>query len=213
MMQKENQRVKTIFGVLNDIYPEPTTELHYQTPFQLLIAVVLSAQSTDKGVNKATSKFFDNIKEPEDLHQLSQENIEQLIKTIGLYKAKARYLKELSFQLIHHFDSKVPSTREELMTLSGVGRKTANVVLSTLYGHEVIAVDTHVLRVSQRLGLSIQFTPLGVEEDLMLCIPKEMLKDAHHHLILHGRYTCKARRPLCGQCQLKGLCTYPLLTI
>jgi endonuclease-3 len=127
-----------------------------------------------------------------------------------LYQAKARYLKELSAQLIHHFDSKVPSTREELMTLSGVGRKTANVVLNTLYGDEVIAVDTHVLRVSQRLGLSLRSTPLGVEEDLMLCIPKDMLKDAHHHLILHGRYTCKARRPLCGQCPLQALCNYPL---
>ena len=198
--------IRTIFELLTESFPNPKAELNYETSFQLLIAVVLSAQSTDKSVNKITQSLFQHVKEAKDLELISLENLEQSLKTIGLYKVKARYLKTLSNDLVLKFKGKVPENRELLMQLKGVGRKTAHVVLNTLYGHEVIAVDTHVLRVSQRLEISHQNTPLGVEKDLMKHIPSEYLRNAHHQLILHGRYTCKARNPLCHQCILNKLC-------
>jgi endonuclease-3 len=201
-------RVERIFDLLAKTYPSPTTELHYETPFQLLIAVVMSAQSTDKGVNKVTEKLFQYVKQPEDMEKLSLKEVEDFIKTLGLFKAKARYLKELSVQLRERFNGRIPAKLEELIELSGVGRKTANVVLNTLYGISVIAVDTHVFRVSKRLNLSAAKTPLGVEQDLMNLIPKKYLKDAHHSLILHGRKICQARKPLCHECGLKSLCTF-----
>lgn len=204
----EQARIQQLFDLLAQAYPDPTTELNYETPFQLLVAVVLSAQSTDKGVNKVTERFFATVKNAEDLKQLSLSTVEHSIKSLGLFKSKARYLKELADQLIEHFDGIVPDNLASLMSLSGVGRKTANVILNTLYHHDVIAVDTHVLRVSQRLGLSKEKTPLAVEYDLMQAIPPLALKNAHHHLILHGRYTCKARRPVCETCCIQHLCPF-----
>ena len=202
----EKDRVAAIFNILRTCFPEPTTELVYETPFQLLVAVVLSAQATDKGVNKTTAPFFKTIKEAHHLAALSINEIEEAIKSIGLYKAKARYLKELAERLVSEHQGNIPANREQLMQLSGVGRKTANVVLNTLYGLPFIAVDTHVYRVSHRLGFSAGPTPLAVELDLMEVIPPAYLKDAHHHLILHGRYTCKARNPTCQNCAIRSYC-------
>lgn len=201
-------KVLSIFDLLAQMYPNPTTELEYETPFQLLVAVVLSAQATDKGVNKATKIFFKIIKEPKDLAELSIEEIESFIKTIGLYKSKAQYLKNLAKQLVIEHDSNIPENLNDLMKLSGVGRKTANVILNTLYGHPVIAVDTHVFRLAHRLNLSTGSTPLEVEFDLIEKIPKQHLQNAHHYLILHGRYVCKARNPECKDCFLQKFCFY-----
>ncbi len=205
-----SSRVLKIFNALEKLYPNPTTELEYETSFQLLVAVVLSAQATDKGVNKATKNFFRTIREPKDLAALSIEQIESFIKTIGLYKSKAQYLKTLSEQLLTHYQSEIPQQLEELVKLSGVGRKTANVILNTLYKHPVIAVDTHVFRLAHRLGLSKGKTPFDVELDLMDEIPSTHLLNAHHYLILHGRYVCKSRNPLCADCSLRDFCPYNL---
>jgi endonuclease-3 len=186
--------------------PHPQTELDYHDPYTLLVAVVLSAQATDAGVNKATKGLFAQAATPQTMVALGEEGVTQAIKTLGLYRAKAKNVIALSQKIMDDFAGEVPKTREELMQLPGVGRKTANVVLNVVYGHPTLAVDTHVFRVAHRLGLSRGKTPDDVEQDLMRIIPAPYLMNAHHWLILHGRYTCKARQPLCEACPLQTEC-------
>ena len=197
-----------IFSRLRDDNPHPTTELNYSTPFELLIAVILSAQATDGGVNKATDKLFPVANTPEAIHALGVEGLSEYIKTIGLVNSKAKNVIETCRILIEKHGSQVPETREELEALPGVGRKTANVVLNTAFGHPVMAVDTHIFRVSNRTGIAPGKTVLEVEKKLMRHVPREFLQDAHHWLILHGRYVCKARTPQCGSCRIEDLCEY-----
>lgn len=197
-----------IFSRLRDDNPHPTTELNYSTPFELLIAVILSAQATDVGVNKATDKLFPVANTPEAIHALGVEGLSEYIKTIGLFNSKAKNVIETCRILIEKHGSQVPDTREELEALPGVGRKTANVVLNTAFGHPVMAVDTHIFRVSNRTGIAPGKTVLEVEKKLMRHVPREFLQDAHHWLILHGRYVCKARTPQCGSCRIEDLCEY-----
>ena len=198
--------VEEIFRRFAERNPHPDTELRYTNPYTLLVAVVLSAQATDKGVNKATEKLFKVADTPEKMVALGVEGIKRYINTIGLYNSKARNIYELSRILIERYGGRVPADREALESLPGVGRKTANVVLNTAFGQDTIAVDTHVFRVAHRLGLSDGRTPLQVEEDLMRIIPARYRRHAHHWLILHGRYICKARRPRCEACFLVDLC-------
>ena len=186
----------------------PESELYYTNPYTLLVAVVLSAQATDKGVNKATKDLFEKVTNPQDMLDLGEEGLRAFIKTIGLYPTKARHIMALSRDLITLHGGQVPQTREALMGLDGVGRKTANVVLSVAFGQPTLAVDTHIYRVARRLGLSRGTTPLAVELDLLALIPDQYLTHAHHWLILHGRYICKARTPLCAQCPISALCTF-----
>lgn len=188
--------------------PEPKGELDYVNDFTLLVAVVLSAQATDKGVNKATKDLFAVADTPEKMAALGEDGIRDYIKTIGLYKAKAKNVYNLCLQLIEHHQSKVPETRDELVKLPGVGRKTANVVLNIAFGHPTIAVDTHLFRVSNRTGLAPATTPEKVEDKLDKIIPDEFKRHAHHWLILHGRYVCKARKPDCPACVVNDLCAY-----
>jgi len=197
-----------IFRRLHEDNPEPTTELEYQSVFELLVAVILSAQATDVGVNKATARLFPVANTPEAIHALGIEGLEAYIKTIGLYRSKARNVIEACRLLIERHDSVVPSTREELEALPGVGRKTANVVLNTAFRQPAMAVDTHIFRVSNRTGIAPGKTVLEVEKKLVKFVPKEYLLDAHHWLILHGRYVCKARKPQCGSCRIEDLCEY-----
>ena len=197
-----------IFRRLKEDNPEPTTELEYQSVFELLVAVILSAQATDVGVNKATAKLFPVANTPEAIHALGVEGLEQYIKTIGLYRSKAKNVIEACRLLIEKHDSVVPSTREELEALPGVGRKTANVVLNTAFRQPAMAVDTHIFRVSNRTGIAPGKTVLEVEKKLVKFVPREYLLDAHHWLILHGRYVCKARKPQCGSCRIEDLCEY-----
>jgi endonuclease-3 len=197
-----------IFRRLHEDNPEPTTELEYQSVFELLVAVILSAQATDVGVNKATAKLFPVANTPAAIHALGVEGLEEYIKTIGLYHSKARNVIEACRLLIERHDSVVPSTREELEALPGVGRKTANVVLNTAFRQPAMAVDTHIFRVSNRTGIAPGKTVLEVEKKLVKFVPKEYLLDAHHWLILHGRYVCKARKPQCGSCRIEDLCEY-----
>ncbi|MCM2318969.1 Endonuclease III [compost metagenome] len=197
-----------IFRRLKEDNPEPTTELEYQSVFELLVAVILSAQATDVGVNKATAKLFPVANTPEAIHALGVEGLEEYIKTIGLYRSKAKNVIEACRLLIERHDSVVPSTREELEALPGVGRKTANVVLNTAFRQPAMAVDTHIFRVSNRTGIAPGKTVLEVEKKLVKFVPKEYLLDAHHWLILHGRYVCKARKPQCGSCRIEDLCEY-----
>ncbi len=198
--------VEEIFRRFAARNPHPDTELAYTNPYTLLIAVVLSAQATDKGVNKATEKLFKVADTPEKMVALGIDGIKRYINTIGLYNSKAKNVYELSKILIERYGGRVPADREALESLPGVGRKTANVVLNTAFGQDTIAVDTHVFRVAHRLGLSSGKTPRAVEEDLMRIIPPRYRRHAHHWLILHGRYVCKARRPLCEKCFLADLC-------
>lgn len=197
-----------IFRRLHEDNPEPTTELEYQSVFELLVAVILSAQATDVGVNKATARLFPVANTPEAIHALGIEGLEAYIKTIGLYRSKARNVIEACRLLIERHDSVVPSTREELEALPGVGRKTANVVLNTAFRQPAMAVDTHIFRVSNRTGIAPGKTVLEVEKKLVKFVPREYLLDAHHWLILHGRYVCKARKPQCGSCRIEDLCEY-----
>lgn len=197
-----------IFARLQQQNPHPTTELHYQTPFELLIAVMLSAQATDVSVNKATAKLFPVANTPQAMLDLGLDKLKEYIKTIGLYNAKAQNVLKTCEILIHHYGSEVPNQREALESLPGVGRKTANVVLNTAFGQPTMAVDTHIFRVANRIGLSKGKTPLAVEMDLVKTIPQEFLKDAHHWLILHGRYVCTARKPHCAECIIRDLCEY-----
>lgn len=198
--------VQEMFARLKAQRPHPTTELHYTTPFELLIAVILSAQATDISVNKATAKLFPVANTPETIHALGEEGLKAYIKTIGLYNAKAANIIKTCNRLIEQHHSQVPDTRQALEALPGVGRKTANVILNTAFGQPTIAVDTHIFRVSNRTGLAMGKTPLAVEQKLLKTIPGEYMQNAHHWLILHGRYTCLARKPRCETCILNELC-------
>ena len=197
-----------IFARLAAQRPDPTTELHYTTPFELLIAVILSAQATDVGVNKATAKLFPVANTPAAIHALGVDGLKHYIKTIGLFNSKAENIIKTCALLQERHGSEVPRSREALEALPGVGRKTANVVLNTAFGEPTIAVDTHIFRVSNRTRLAPGKTPLEVEKKLLKVVPDEYRKDAHHWLILHGRYTCIARKPRCGSCIIEDLCEY-----
>ncbi len=198
-----------IFSRLRAANPKPTTELSYDNTFQLLVAVVLSAQSTDKSVNAATQDLFSQVNDAQSMMKFGLERLKDSIKTIGLFNNKAKNVIAMSTILADKFEGKVPDTREQLMSLPGVGRKTANVILNTAFGQPTIAVDTHIFRISNRMRLAPGKTVDEVENKLMKTVPKEFLKDAHHWLILHGRYTCIARKPLCGSCKIFDLCEYP----
>lgn len=197
-----------IFKRLAIAIPKPTTELEYTTTFELLIAVILSAQATDKGVNIATRKLFEVANTPETIVNLGIAGLESHIKTIGLYHAKAKNVMACCEQLIQKHQSQVPNTRAELEALAGVGRKTANVILNTAFGEPTIAVDTHLFRLGNRTKLATGKNVLQVEQKYLKTIPREYLRDAHHLLILHGRYTCTARNPKCGECCIVDLCEY-----
>jgi endonuclease-3 len=203
-----NQTRLAIFERLAAAIPEPTTELHYNTPFELLIAVVLSAQATDKGVNKATAKLFPVANTPQAILALGEEGLKSHIKTIGLFNSKAANIIKLCESLITQHQSEVPQTREALEALAGVGRKTANVILNTAFGQDTIAVDTHIFRLSNRTGLAPGKNVLEVEKKLEKFVPKPHKKDAHHLLILHGRYVCMARKPHCPNCCIADLCEF-----
>jgi endonuclease III len=198
-----------LFARLAEAIPEPTTELRYTSPFELLVAVVLSAQATDKGVNKATEKLFAAADSPEAILSLGEDGLKAFIKTIGLFNSKAKNIILLCQLLIERHGGQVPESRAELEALPGVGRKTANVILNTAFGHDTIAVDTHIFRVANRTGLAPGKNVREVETGLERITPKKFLKDAHHLLILHGRYTCIARKPKCQSCVIRDLCEYP----
>lgn len=197
-----------IFQRLKEHIPEPTTELQYGNTFQLLIAVLLSAQATDVGVNKATRALFKKCKTPRTMLALGEDGLKEYIKTIGLYNTKGRNILKTCKILIDEYNSKVPDDRDALESLPGVGRKTANVVLNTAFGHPTIAVDTHIFRVSNRTGIAPGKNVIEVEKKLIKFVPEEYKLDAHHWLILHGRYTCIARKPRCGSCVIEDLCEY-----
>ena len=203
-----NEKRIAIYSTLRDGDPHPDTELHYASPFELLIAVVLSAQATDVSVNKATDNLYPVANTPETILALGVEGLTPYIKTIGLYNSKANNIIKTCRILLDNYSGEVPRTREALETLPGVGRKTANVVLNTAFGEPTIAVDTHIFRVSNRTGLAPGKTPLEVEKRLVKLTPDEFRKNAHHWLILHGRYVCKARKPLCGDCLIVEWCEY-----
>ena len=205
--------IREFFRRLEENNPEPEGELNYVNPFTLLVAVVLSAQATDLGVNKATGPLFAVADTPEKMLALGEDTLRDYIKTIGLYKTKAKNVIKLCEALIRDHNSQVPETREELEKLAGVGRKTANVVLNIAFGHPTIAVDTHLFRLGNRTGLAPGKTPLEVEKKLEKNIPKEYLRHAHHWLILHGRYVCKARKPECYRCIVADLCAFKGKTV
>jgi endonuclease III len=200
--------VAEVFRRLQGANPTPTTELEYASPFQLLVAVVLSAQSTDKGVNIATRKLFALAPTPEAMADLGEAGIAEQIKTIGLFRNKAKNTAMLSRQLLERHAGEVPNDRAALEALPGVGRKTANVVLNTVFGEPTMAVDTHIFRLANRTGLAPGKDVVEVEKRLVRRIPKEYMRDAHHWLILHGRYVCTARKPECGKCIIRDLCLY-----
>ncbi|MBD3668961.1 MAG: endonuclease III [Kangiella sp.] len=197
-----------IFERLRDNNPNPTTELEYNSTFELLIAVILSAQATDVGVNKATRKLFPVANTPEAIYALGEEGLKEYIKTIGLFNSKAKNVISCCKDLIEKHDSVVPDNRKDLEALAGVGRKTANVVLNTAFRQPAMAVDTHIFRVSNRTKIASGKNVRQVEEKLLKFVPKEFLLDAHHWLILHGRYTCLARKPRCGSCIIEDLCEF-----
>lgn len=197
-----------IFTRLRDINPKPTTELEFSSPFELLVAVTLSAQSTDVGVNKATQRLFPVANTPEGILELGEDGLKDYIKTIGLYNSKAKHIIQACRLLVDKFDSQVPDNRADLESLPGVGRKTANVILNTAFGQPTMAVDTHIYRVANRTKIAPGKNVLEVEKRLVRLIPKEFMVDAHHWLILHGRYVCKARKPLCGECVIVDLCEF-----
>ena len=198
-----------IFKRFKQNNPKPVTELQYSTTFELLIAVILSAQATDRTVNKATQVLFQHANTPKAIFKLGEDGLKTYIKTIGLYNSKARNIIETCRILLDKYQGKVPKSRMELESLPGVGRKTANVILNTAFGEATIAVDTHIFRVANRTGLAKGKTPLIVENQLIETVPKEYLHDAHHWLVLHGRYICVARRPRCSACIISDLCEYP----
>ncbi len=200
--------VVELFRRLRELDPHPTTELEYDTPFQLLIAVILSAQATDVGVNKATRRLFPKAGTPQAILKLGEEGLKRYINTIGLYNAKAKNVIATCQILIEQHGGEVPRERAALEALPGVGRKTANVVLNTAFGEPTIAVDTHIFRVANRTGLAPGKTVNAVEQKLLKAVPDEFIQDAHHWLILHGRYVCKARKPDCPHCVLADLCRY-----
>ena len=213
MARKESRqarvaRTEKIFERLAAANPAPKGELKYVTPFPLLVAVVLSAQTTDAGVNKVTPALFATADTPEKMAAIGVERLAERIKTIGLYRTKAKNVIALSRAIVERHGGQTPRDREALEALPGVGRKTANVVLNTAFGEPTLAVDTHVFRLANRLGIAPGKTPRDVEDELMRVVPKRFLPHAHHWLILHGRYVCKARQPLCGVCVLVDLCPY-----
>ncbi|KXS39030.1 MAG: endonuclease III [Halomonadaceae bacterium T82-2] len=203
------QKRHAIFARLREHNPEPTTELNWSTPFELLTAVLLSAQATDVGVNKACARLFPVANTPQAILDLGLDGLKAHIKTIGLYNTKAENLMKTCRLLIDRHDGEVPRTRAALEALPGVGRKTANVILNTAFGEPTIAVDTHIFRVANRTGLARGKDVVEVEQKLMRHVPTEFRQDAHHWLILHGRYTCVARKPRCGSCVIEDLCEYP----
>ncbi len=205
-MNREKRR--QIFSLLRETNPEPRTELRHDTPFELLIAVVLSAQATDRGVNKATARLFPVANTPQAILDLGEEGLKEHIQTIGLFNSKAKNIIGLCRMLLEQHGGEVPQTREQLEALPGVGRKTANVVLNTAFGQPTMAVDTHIFRVANRTGLAPGKTVRQVEDRLVRLTPREFLQDAHHWLILHGRYVCTARKPRCGACLIYDLCEF-----
>ena len=205
-MKKEH--IEPFFATLKAANPQPNTELEYTSVFELLTAVLLSAQATDVGVNKATRKLFPVANTPQQILDLGLEGLERYIQTIGLYRSKARHLMETCRILVEQHHCVVPRTREALEALPGVGRKTANVVLNVAFGEPTMAVDTHIFRMGNRTGLAPGKTPYEVEMKLMKRIPPDYLVDAHHWLILHGRYVCQARKPLCWQCAVSDYCSF-----
>ncbi len=207
MMKPED--VQEVFKRFQNENPEPKTELFYTNPYTLLVAVVLSAQATDKGVNKATTSLFANVSTPQQMLELGLGGLARFIKTIGLYNNKAKNIMALSEILVRNHQGQVPQTRQELEALPGVGHKTANVVLNVAFGQPVIAVDTHIFRVGNRTGLAAGKTVKEVEENLEKRVPPCFRLHAHHWLILHGRYVCKAKKPLCYDCLIKDLCCFP----
>jgi endonuclease III len=202
-------RADAFFERLAAHNPAPRTELDYASPFTLLVAVVLSAQATDVGVNKATKKLFAAASGPKEMVELGEERVQEHIRTLGLFRNKAKNVVALSRRLVEEHGGRVPSDREALEKLPGVGRKTANVVLNEAFGVPAIAVDTHVFRVANRTGIAPGNTPVDVEQKLMAIVPERFLHGAHHWLILHGRYVCKARKPECWHCVVRDLCDYP----
>ena len=203
----QTKRIEILTRLRNE-NPHPTTELNYSSPFELLIAVILSAQATDKGVNKATDKLFPVANTPEAILALGVDGLKEYIKTIGLFNSKAENIIKTCRDLIEKHNSIVPEDRDALEALAGVGRKTANVVLNTAFGHPTIAVDTHIFRVSNRTGFAPGKNVVEVEKKLLKVVPVEFKVDVHHWLILHGRYTCIARKPRCGSCIIEDLCEY-----
>ncbi|MCL7721781.1 endonuclease III [Actinobacillus pleuropneumoniae] len=201
------KRIEILTRLRNE-NPHPTTELNYSNPFELLIAVILSAQATDKGVNKATDKLFPVANTPQAILDLGVDGLKEYIKTIGLFNSKAENIIKTCRDLIEKHNGQVPENREALEALAGVGRKTANVVLNTAFGHPTIAVDTHIFRVANRTGFAPGKDVVKVEEKLLKVVPAEFKVDVHHWLILHGRYTCIARKPRCGSCIIEDLCEY-----
>jgi endonuclease-3 len=201
--------IEELFARLAELNPKPTTELDYKTPFELLVAVILSAQATDVGVNKATRRLFPLANTPQQILALGEEGLKRHIATIGLFNAKAANVIAMCRLLLEHHGGEVPRTRAELEALPGVGRKTANVVLNTAFGEPTIAVDTHIFRVANRTGLAPGKDVRAVEDGLLRRVPAHYRQDAHHWLILHGRYVCKARKPDCPQCVIRDLCRFP----
>ena len=201
-------RYRQVIAYFEEAMPLADTELEYTNPYELLVAVILSAQATDVGVNKATARLFPAANTPRAVLDLGEDGLKRYIRTIGLFNAKAENIIKTCRILLERHDGEVPRDRESLEALPGVGRKTANVVLNTAFGEPTIAVDTHIFRVSNRTGLARGKTPLQVERRLLKAVPKAFLKDAHHWLILHGRYTCKARKPNCRECIVRDLCAF-----
>ncbi len=205
-MLAPNKHIGDIFKIWQEANPEPKSDLNYTNTYTLLVAVALSAQSTDKGVNKATEKLFKEIITPADMLRLGEDRLKEYIKTIGLYNVKAKNVMQAAARLVEQFNGIVPDNRKDLESLPGVGRKTANVVLNIAFGKPTLAVDTHIFRVSNRIGFTKAKNPLQTEQQLLTIIPKEYIQHAHHWLILHGRYTCKAQRPLCNECVVAQFC-------
>jgi endonuclease-3 len=205
--------IRHLFERLRAADPNPRSELQYSSPFELLVAVILSAQATDKSVNLATVELFRAAPTPAAMVELGLSGIKRYVRTIGLYNAKARNILATSKRLVEEYAGEVPSEREALESLPGVGRKTANVVLNVAFGQPTMAVDTHVFRVANRTGLAHATTPRGVEDELVRVIPKQFMQHAHHWLILHGRYICKARTPACPACPIARWCEYPQKTV
>ena len=209
----DQETIERCFSALRAAIPEPRTELHYNSPFQLLVAVVLSAQSTDRTVNLCTASLFSAAPDAQSLWDLGEEKIREHIRHLGLFNTKARNVHALAGILLREYGGEVPHDRAALESLPGVGRKTANVVLNTIFAEPTIAVDTHIFRVANRTGIAPGKTPRAVEDRLVRVVPETYLQDAHHLLILHGRYTCTARRPHCTDCVLRHCCTWPEKTI
>lgn len=207
------KKIREIFSRFQKANPHPTTELIYCSPFELLISVMLSAQATDTSVNKATDLLFKVANTPDKILALGEAGLKKYIKTIGLYNTKAANILKTCQILLDSYEAEIPTTREGLEALPGVGRKTANVILNTYFGEAAIAVDTHIFRVANRTGLAHGKTPLAVEKQLLKIIPPEFIHDAHHWLVLHGRYVCIARKPKCPTCLIRDFCEYPHKTL